>query len=168
MSNARSPWAPKPLDPSREPSSSLRQVVQAAIDGSSVAIGRNPHNARHLRDGLLVAPFGREAVLSRGTYFVLIPPRSADRPVVKEFGAWLRDEIRQDVEGRRARRLGTAPVGPARRTGPHTQPLSSASRLLPLAGREKQTFASLRAMDERCSICLAMHEWIPFSGRASK
>ena len=74
------------------------QVVQAAIDGSGVAIGRNPHSARHLRDGLLVAPFGREAVLSRGTYFVLIPPRSAERRVVKEFVAWLRDEVRQDAE----------------------------------------------------------------------
>jgi hypothetical protein len=37
-------------------------------------------------------------VLRRGTYFVLIPPRSAERPVVKEFVAWLRDEVRQDVE----------------------------------------------------------------------
>jgi DNA-binding transcriptional LysR family regulator len=74
------------------------QVVQAAIDGSGVAIGRNPHSARHLRDGLLVAPFGQEAVLGRGTYFVLMRPRSAERPVVKEFVAWLRDEVRQDVE----------------------------------------------------------------------
>jgi DNA-binding transcriptional LysR family regulator len=73
------------------------QVVQAAIDGSGVAIGRNPHNTRHLREGLLVAPFGREATLSWGTYFVLIAPRSAERPVVKEFVAWLRDEIRQDA-----------------------------------------------------------------------
>jgi LysR family transcriptional regulator, glycine cleavage system transcriptional activator len=74
------------------------QVVQAAIDGSGVAIGRNPHSARYLRDGLLFAPFGREAVLRRGTYFVLIPPRSAERPVVKDFVAWLRDEVRKDAE----------------------------------------------------------------------
>jgi LysR family transcriptional regulator, glycine cleavage system transcriptional activator len=73
------------------------QVVQAAIDGSGVAIGRSPHNARHLREGLLVAPLGREARLSWGTYFVLIAPRSAKRSVVKEFVAWLRDEIRQDA-----------------------------------------------------------------------
>jgi len=75
------------------------QVVQAAIDGSGVAIGRNPHNARHLRDGLLVAPLGREAVISWGTYFILVAPRSAERPVVKEFVAWLHDEARQDAEG---------------------------------------------------------------------
>jgi DNA-binding transcriptional LysR family regulator len=73
------------------------QVVQAAIDGGGVAIGRNPHSARHLREGLLVAPFGREAKVSWGTYFVLIAPRSAERQVVREFVAWLHDEIRQDA-----------------------------------------------------------------------
>jgi hypothetical protein len=66
--------------------------------GSGVAIGRNPHNARHLREGLLVAPLGSEAMLDWGIYIVLIAPRSAERPVVKEFVAWLRDEIRQDAE----------------------------------------------------------------------
>jgi DNA-binding transcriptional LysR family regulator len=79
------------------------QVVQAAIDGSGVAIGRIPHNARHLNDGLLVAPFGREAVLSRGTYHVLVARRSAERRVVKDFVAWLHDEIRLETE-RAARR----------------------------------------------------------------
>jgi DNA-binding transcriptional LysR family regulator len=74
------------------------QVVQAAIDGSGVAIGRNPHSSRHLRDGLLVAPFGREAVINRGTYFAVIAPRSAERAVVKEFIAWLRDEVREDAK----------------------------------------------------------------------
>lgn len=73
------------------------QVVQAAIDGSGVAIGRNAHNARLLREGLLVAPFGGEAKLSWGMYFVLIAPRSAERQVVREFVAWLHDEIRQDA-----------------------------------------------------------------------
>jgi DNA-binding transcriptional LysR family regulator len=73
------------------------QVVQAAIDGSGVAIGRKPHSAHHLREGLLVAPFGREATVSWGTYFVLIAPRSAERQVVKEFVSWLHDEIRQDA-----------------------------------------------------------------------
>jgi hypothetical protein len=35
--------------------------------------------------------------LSWGTYFVLIAPRSAERAIIKEFVAWLRDEIHQDV-----------------------------------------------------------------------
>jgi DNA-binding transcriptional LysR family regulator len=82
------------------------QVVQAAIDGSGVAIGRIPHTARHLRDGLLVAPFGAEAVLRRGTYFVLVAPRSAERSVVKAFVAWLHDEVRKDAEA--AKREGSS------------------------------------------------------------
>jgi len=76
------------------------QVVQAAIDGSGIAMGRHPHNARHLRDGLLVAPLGPEAVLGRGTYRVFTAPRSVERPVVKEFVTWLRDEVRRDERGR--------------------------------------------------------------------
>ena len=73
------------------------QVIQAAIDGSGVAIGRNPHNARQLRDGSLVAPFGPEAVIRRGTYFTVVSPRSAHRAVVQDFIAWLRDEARDDA-----------------------------------------------------------------------
>jgi LysR family transcriptional regulator, glycine cleavage system transcriptional activator len=102
------------------------QVVQAAIDGSGVAIGRNPHNARHLREGLLVAPFGNEAMLSWGTYFVLIAPRSAERPVVKEFVAWLRDEIRQDA-GAEAERKGSDRRRSLRHAGPtRARPLARA------------------------------------------
>lgn len=108
IATARGPWSDWAtwLDAMKlhdlKPAGTLRfshydQVVQAAIDGSGVAIGRNAHNARHLRKGLLIAPFGREATLRWGTYFVLIAPRSAERRVVKEFVAWLRDEIRQDA-----------------------------------------------------------------------
>jgi LysR family transcriptional regulator, glycine cleavage system transcriptional activator len=74
------------------------QVVQAAIDGSGIAIGRSPHSARQLRDDLLVAPFGQEAVLNWGAYFILVAPRSAERAIVKDFVAWLRSEARQDAE----------------------------------------------------------------------
>jgi DNA-binding transcriptional LysR family regulator len=71
------------------------QVVKAAIDGSGVAIGRNPHNNDHLREGQLIAPFGREWTLSSGAYFLLVAARSAERAIVKEFVAWLREEIRK-------------------------------------------------------------------------
>jgi DNA-binding transcriptional LysR family regulator len=79
------------------------QVVRAAVDGSGVAIGRNPHIARHLREGLLVTPLGREAVVSRGAYFVLTAARSTERPVVKAFLAWLREEAQEDVRADAAR-----------------------------------------------------------------
>jgi DNA-binding transcriptional LysR family regulator len=96
------PWLAAMKLADLKPAGTLRfshydQVVQAAIDGSGVAIGRKPHNARHLREGLLVAPLGREAVLGWGAYFMLVAPRSAARPVVGEFVAWLRDEMRRDA-----------------------------------------------------------------------
>jgi DNA-binding transcriptional LysR family regulator len=84
------------------------QVIQAAIDGSGVAIGRNPHNARHLHEGVLVAPFGREFRFKWGAFFLLVASRSAGRPAVKAFVDWLRDEIRQDAEA------DAAHTGPAR------------------------------------------------------
>jgi DNA-binding transcriptional LysR family regulator len=73
------------------------QVIQAAIDGSGIAIGRTPHNARHLRDGSLVAPLGKAGAIPWGNYFVLIAPSSAQRPIVKKFVAWLHEEVREDA-----------------------------------------------------------------------
>jgi LysR family transcriptional regulator, glycine cleavage system transcriptional activator len=72
------------------------QVTQAAINGSGVAMGRSPHNTIHLREGLLVAPFGPQARLSFGCYVAMIAKRSADRPVVGKFLSWLRDEVCAD------------------------------------------------------------------------
>jgi len=72
------------------------QVVRAALDGSGVAVGRMPHNAHHISDGLLVAPLGKEGVLRWGAYFVLVSPRAVERPIVKRFVAWLREEVRID------------------------------------------------------------------------
>jgi LysR family transcriptional regulator, glycine cleavage system transcriptional activator len=92
------------------------QVVQAAIDGSGVAIGRNPHNARHLCDGLLVAPLGPEATLGWGSYYVLTASRARQRHVVQEFVAWLREEVRLDAEDMRHPTPSRA-AGAARRAG---------------------------------------------------
>lgn len=72
------------------------QVMQAAINGSGIAMGRSPHNARHLRDGLLIAPFGSKATLNFGCYVAVIAERSSERPVVRKFLSWLRDEVAQD------------------------------------------------------------------------
>jgi len=72
------------------------QVVHAAMEGSGVAIGRYPHTARQLREGTLIAPLGPEATLEWGSYYLLVTERSAGRPVVQDFIAWLREEVRQD------------------------------------------------------------------------
>jgi LysR family glycine cleavage system transcriptional activator len=96
------PWLQAVHLPNLKPKGALRfshydQVVQAAIDGSGVAIGRTPHTVRHLREGMLVAPLGSDAVFPWGAYYVLTAARSTERRVVKAFVAWLRDEVREDA-----------------------------------------------------------------------
>jgi DNA-binding transcriptional LysR family regulator len=78
------------------------QVVQAAIDGSGVAVGRTPHFAHHLREELLVEPLGQPGRLAFGAYYVLIAPRSVARPVVTAFVAWLREEALKESVDRAA------------------------------------------------------------------
>jgi LysR family glycine cleavage system transcriptional activator len=129
-----SDWAPW-LDTMKmrdlKPAGTLRfshydQVVQAAIDGSGVAIGRSPHNARHLRDGLLLAPLGDTARVSFGMYFTLVRPQAVARPIVQEFINWLRHEIRDEMEpsGERARiterqsKMGGRPTTSSRKRKP--------------------------------------------------
>jgi DNA-binding transcriptional LysR family regulator len=95
------PWLAAMKFDDLKPAGTLRfshydQVVQAAIDGSGIAIGRKPHNAHHLREGLLVEPLGPEARLAFGTYFVLVRANSNKRAVVRQFVAWLHDEARQE------------------------------------------------------------------------
>ena len=79
-----------------KPSGALRfriydQVVQAAVGGQGVALGRLPMIAEHLRDGRLVAPFARKYDSARG-YFALAAPRVAERDDVVAFVRWLADE----------------------------------------------------------------------------
>jgi DNA-binding transcriptional LysR family regulator len=73
------------------------QVIQAAIEGSGVAIGKRPHLARHLREGLLVAPLGREWVASLGGFDIVVSP-GTERDSVGTFIAWLRDEANRDQQ----------------------------------------------------------------------
>lgn len=74
------------------------QVIRAAIDGAGVAIGKWPHLAQHLRDGVLVAPLGREWVASLGGFHLVVARRSAQRAAVAAFVGWLKGEIRRDEE----------------------------------------------------------------------
>jgi DNA-binding transcriptional LysR family regulator len=46
----------------------------------------------------LHAPFGREGVAPRGTFFVVRRPAAATRNAVRQFVAWLRSEVRRDGE----------------------------------------------------------------------
>jgi DNA-binding transcriptional LysR family regulator len=89
-------WLASNGQPGLKPAGSLRfriydQVVQAAVGGQGVALGRLPMIAEHLRDGRLVAPFARKYDSARG-YFALAAPRVAEREDVAAFLRWLADE----------------------------------------------------------------------------
>src|SRR5574337_431382 len=74
------------------------QVIQAAVGGQGVALGRLPMLGEHLRDGRLVAPFARKLESAR-SYFVIAAERAAGRRDVAAFLAWIRDEAAREGEG---------------------------------------------------------------------
>ena len=95
-----SSWLTSNGAPGLKPAGSLRftvydQVIQAAVGGQGVALGRVPMIAAHLRDGRLVAPFPKRYDSARG-YFVIVAPRAGERPDVAAFVRWLQDEAAQE------------------------------------------------------------------------
>jgi LysR family transcriptional regulator, glycine cleavage system transcriptional activator len=87
-----------------KPAGSLRfshydLVVAAAVAGNGVAIGKWPYLARHLQEGVLVAPLGSAGVATLGGFYV-VTADAAPKGAVESFVAWLRAEARQDIEER--------------------------------------------------------------------
>lgn len=87
--------------PGLEPAGSLRfrlydQLIQAAVGGQGVALGRLPLIADLLRDGRLVAPFPRRYDSARG-YFAVVAPHAAERADVAAFVGWLADEAQAEA-----------------------------------------------------------------------
>ena len=72
------------------------QLVQAAVNGQGVALGRLPLLKRLLKEKTLVTPFRKSIVSSRG-YFIVRSARAAGKREVKDFEAWLQAEARKDV-----------------------------------------------------------------------
>jgi LysR family glycine cleavage system transcriptional activator len=66
-------------------------VLQAAIAGNGVALGRTRLVAAHLRDGRLVRPFG-EAQPFAYAYYVVHRPQRASDPGIVAFREWLLEE----------------------------------------------------------------------------
>jgi LysR family glycine cleavage system transcriptional activator len=71
------------------------QLVQAAVNGQGVALGRLPLVKRMLREKLLVTPFRKSVVSSRG-YYVVRSRRAAGKRDVAEFETWLLEETKKD------------------------------------------------------------------------
>ena len=89
-------WLTANGEPGLKPAGSLRfrmydQLIQAAVAGQGVALGRLPLLAEHLNDGRLVAPFAKRYDSSRG-YYVLMAPHAESRADVAAFVEWLGDE----------------------------------------------------------------------------
>jgi len=72
------------------------QLVQAAVNGQGVALGRLPLLAGMLRERKLVTPFRKSVVSSRG-YFVLRSTRTGASADAAGFEAWLRAEAKKDL-----------------------------------------------------------------------
>jgi DNA-binding transcriptional LysR family regulator len=72
------------------------QVMQAALHGQGVILGRMTLATQYIRDKRLVPLFGRQQQLARGFHAVMA--RGApERAEVQQFVDWLRQEIRRDA-----------------------------------------------------------------------
>ena len=68
------------------------QVIQAAVFGQGVALGRRTLVAQYIRKKQLVTLFGRQQQLARG-YHAVFARDAAERPEARHFVAWLREEM---------------------------------------------------------------------------
>jgi DNA-binding transcriptional LysR family regulator len=90
------------------------QVVNAAIGGQGVALGRRPLVRSQLADRSLVMPFGQSSCTDRA-YYIVRTAATRTRPEVDAFVAWLVEE-----SARNEARLAVAPA--------RTQPKRKAAR----------------------------------------
>jgi DNA-binding transcriptional LysR family regulator len=76
------------------------QLVQAAIAGQGVALGRFPLMHELVREGRLVTPLpSAPAAFAQGRgYWLIVRSRSALRPQVRTFVEWLRSEAASALE----------------------------------------------------------------------
>lgn len=68
------------------------QVINAALHGQGVALGRLSILESHLRDGRLVPLFGKRTQVPRALH-AIFAPGAGERPEAQAFVAWLRSEI---------------------------------------------------------------------------
>jgi len=75
--------------------SQYEQMIQAAISGQGVALGRQPLIGDLIKSGALVVPFKQTMVGSRA-YFIIESRFAAAKPQVREFAKWLVAEAASD------------------------------------------------------------------------
>jgi LysR family glycine cleavage system transcriptional activator len=72
-------------------------MIQAAISGQGVALGRQPLVNDLIQSGMLAAPF-KKAVVGSREYFIIESPAAAGKPHVRQFAAWLIEEVKRDSD----------------------------------------------------------------------
>jgi LysR family transcriptional regulator, glycine cleavage system transcriptional activator len=71
------------------------QLIQAAIEGQGIALGRSRFVDKWVRQGKLILPFGKRYMCSPAdsrAYFLVSAPRSAGRVEVAKFAQWLKEQ----------------------------------------------------------------------------
>jgi DNA-binding transcriptional LysR family regulator len=77
------------------------QLMQAAIEGHGIALGRSRFVARWVKQGKLVLPFGKRYMCTPSdsrAYFLVPSPRSAGRAEVGRFSQWLQQQVLAEDE----------------------------------------------------------------------
>jgi len=92
------------------------QVMQAALDGQGVALGRVPLIDNLLKQGKLVAPLRGKYAAPRA-YFIVRGAQAAARPEAQDFIDWLIEEAKADSTAAAASTKDTSPRAPQRRQG---------------------------------------------------
>jgi LysR family glycine cleavage system transcriptional activator len=74
--------------------SNYEQIVQAAMEGEGIALGRLPLVERWIRDKRLIAPLARLYATSTSTraFWILAADRARQRPDAAAFIAWIRKQ----------------------------------------------------------------------------
>ena len=71
--------------------SQFDQLINAAVAGQGIALGRSPLLKQLLKERRLVAPF-KKTVASPRSYYLVCSSTAARKPEVQEFAAWLKAE----------------------------------------------------------------------------
>lgn len=87
-----------------KPSGTLRfshydQLIQAAIDGQGIALGRTRFVDKWVKLGKLILPFGKRYMRSPAdsrAYFIVLPRGAGTRPEAAEFSRWLLEVARAE------------------------------------------------------------------------
>ncbi|MDP2573352.1 LysR substrate-binding domain-containing protein [Vibrio penaeicida] len=91
-------WFKKVNTPMSSPTKGLKinsfsEVIEAAIRGQGIALGREALVAQDLKSGKLIRPFGTASYCSSYSYFIVSPLKQCNKNKSKDFHQWLSTQI---------------------------------------------------------------------------